>query len=571
MCTHHATFRRSSRPRAAFTLIELMISIALVLLLMLGINQVFKVTGEAVGTNQAISTGLRDGRAAQAMLSNDFNTWASDGPAIIIHSARVSAFRNKADELADRDWDPNANPAARDLAKRTIDLDGNGLEAETAVPGEVIPLAIYNNRSHRIDTLSFFGRGLFRRQTGGAFLGGNNLEEYVADMSSNEAWIWYGHLRRPDYSTPASPQNILEQYEHRNPGDDPPAGERNDNNFHAVNWMLGRMAVLLVRGQDTNADGIGDVIKDRHDREQRFIKRNFALANDSVQPLRDDARSNDSGAAAQQWQLRSGRYDLAGTDFAQFRQILENNIALMPPEHWYESMDFRFQGDPTPLKPLTPDNAARTTPVFMEHCTQFIVEYAGDFVEQSRGMAQDGAPAGQVMDVDSLNGVYHPDGQIDFVVINPDTPNESRRVRWYGMPRDVTSPTGGPPDGLIASSFSAVGNTNALVDVVPLHDVLDTATGGFVYMPPSPTNSFVERVLPRSTPQTPFGPPPQYYADYRNPGGGMPTNGQYVVAWGPDTNDQPRPKMIRIVVTIDDPEGRIAEGQTFEYVYRVGG
>jgi hypothetical protein len=29
--------------------------------------------------------------------------------------------------------------------------------------------------------------------------------------------------------------------------------------------------------------------------------------------------------------------------------------------------------------------------------------------------------------------------------------------------------------------------------------------------------------------------------------------------------------MIRIVVTIDDPDGRIAEGQTFEYVFRVGG
>ena len=46
---------------------------------------------------------------------------------------------------------------------------------------------------------------------------------------------------------------------------------------------------------------------------------------------------------------------------------------------------------------------------------------------------------------------------------------------------------------------------------------------------------------------------------------------KYVVAWGPDTVDQPRPKMVRIIVTIDDPDGRIAEGQTFEYVFRVGG
>jgi hypothetical protein len=43
-----------------------MIAIALVLLLMVGINQVFKVTGETVGTSQTIADGIRDARAAQA-------------------------------------------------------------------------------------------------------------------------------------------------------------------------------------------------------------------------------------------------------------------------------------------------------------------------------------------------------------------------------------------------------------------------------------------------------------------------------------------------------------------------
>ena len=71
-----------------------MISIALVLLLMLGINQVFKVTGEAVGTNSAISTGVRDSRAAQNAFGRDIAAWAPDSPAIIIRSERVSAFRN---------------------------------------------------------------------------------------------------------------------------------------------------------------------------------------------------------------------------------------------------------------------------------------------------------------------------------------------------------------------------------------------------------------------------------------------------------------------------------------------
>src|SRR5688500_5871632 len=113
---HRLPTPRTHAP-GGFTLAELMISIALVLLLMLGINRVFQVTGEAVGTNAALSTAVRDGRAAQAVFSADFNAFALDSPAIIIRSERVSAFRNKADAEGDRDYDPTAGPAGTDLAK----------------------------------------------------------------------------------------------------------------------------------------------------------------------------------------------------------------------------------------------------------------------------------------------------------------------------------------------------------------------------------------------------------------------------------------------------------------------
>src|SRR5687767_6660927 len=111
--------------RRAFTLIELMISIALVLLLMIGINQVFKVTGEAIGTNQAVSTGVRDGRAVQNVMASDFAAWSAQSPGIIIRSERVSAFRNKADEAQDRDW---MRGPTEEQSKRTVDIDGNGGE-----------------------------------------------------------------------------------------------------------------------------------------------------------------------------------------------------------------------------------------------------------------------------------------------------------------------------------------------------------------------------------------------------------------------------------------------------------
>jgi hypothetical protein len=47
---------------------------------------------------------------------------------------------------------------------------------------------------------------------------------------------------------------------------------------------------------------------------------------------------------------------------------------------------------------------------------------------------------------------------------------------------------------------------------------------------------------------------------------GMPLGAEYSCAWGP--ND-PKPKLIRIIFTIDDPLGRTPTGQQFENVFEV--
>ena len=57
--------RPPNQPRRAFTLIEVMISIALVLILVLGINQVFKLTSDTVGAGQALASKARDYRAGR--------------------------------------------------------------------------------------------------------------------------------------------------------------------------------------------------------------------------------------------------------------------------------------------------------------------------------------------------------------------------------------------------------------------------------------------------------------------------------------------------------------------------
>ena len=52
--------------------------------------------------------------------------------------------------------------------------------------------------------------------------------------------------------------------------------------------------------------------------------------------------------------------------------------------------------------------------------------------------------------------------------------------------------------------------------------------------------------------------------DYANPQTGVQQGETYTAAWGP--NDTNRPKMIRIIATVDDPNGRLGVGQTYEYV-----
>ena len=56
------------------------------------------------------------------------------------------------------------------------------------------------------------------------------------------------------------------------------------------------------------------------------------------------------------------------------------------------------------------------------------------------------------------------------------------------------------------------------------------------------------------------------------PSGDYPAMGAgefFVAAWGPDTQTSPKPTMIRITVVLDDPDGRIGAGQSFEYVLKL--
>jgi hypothetical protein len=191
-----------------------------------------------------------------------------------------------------------------------------------------------------------------------------------------------------------------------------------------------------------------------------------------------------------------------------------------------------------------------------------------------------------------------PDGVVDFVVDRSADPNYNtvnasptlwqRKIRWYGLPRDENGD--GRVQGWYNKGNPALSNDD-LLDVVPVRDVVRTC----IYNVITPTQT--NQGTPPTIVSTPVNFPGfvwEHFTPLSNPGGGvntlqmqspgapgdyanvtsgiLPSNSNplvnkpptYTVALGP--ND-PRIKMIRITIAIEDPNGRIANGQTFQYVF----
>src|SRR5438552_6210765 len=113
---------RSRGPTArAFTLVELMVSIALALILMIGINYIFKATSQTVSTGFALSSVTRQQRSVNRVLDDDFDfegkgyIATKDMPCIIIWSERVAAFRDRNDMNTDSDYNPADSAANREM------------------------------------------------------------------------------------------------------------------------------------------------------------------------------------------------------------------------------------------------------------------------------------------------------------------------------------------------------------------------------------------------------------------------------------------------------------------------
>lgn len=541
--------------RRAFTLVELMVAIALVVILMLGVSRVFSTASQTISVNQSISNQQRDSRAAQAVFQDDFgHILTIDAPFIVISSSVQPAFRNRADDLGDLHTTLYPSTATTNGHPLTQDIDGNNSEADVI---DRIPTTTINNRNHRVDVISFFVRGLYRRQTG-------NDGVFMESMTRTEAMVKYGHVRK--YIGTGS-LSVATNYTDPGVGTfaralATPAAPWNPNNLYASDFALARNVMLLSEGTTNDVNGYATSIVN-NGVNQHFAQRTPAQSANraNLSPLALGSQTDTNEV------VQESRYDIAGITLAQMRSLMIDYVinartTPLPAGYtatWGRSLfSYRFWCNPQINKPITSNDAARFSPIFLQGCSSFTVEFAGDFLTQN--IDQTSPNYGDVIDTyyNTVTGTKQTtDGKIDFVVIPSPVPGgqPSTAPRWYGLPRDTNG------DGIILGNVApnTPAQLRASTDVVPLRDYWQLVPREVAACAP-----FEEAM---SVAAGGFTKKPNYAATTAaNGNSGMALGAQYVCGFGP--ND-PKPRMIRITYTLDDPTGRTGEGQVFSQVFEL--
>jgi prepilin-type N-terminal cleavage/methylation domain-containing protein len=733
-----------ARRCGGFTLIELMVSIALALLLVLGINAVFKMSADTVGTGMQMSEITRQFRTVRTQFDNDFTHMASrnSNPALIIQSYNQPAFKDHNDELEAMSVKASAQPPydpsmAIDAAQAAIldvrDAEGNSVFTGTnrgSIPTRTYLPQILNNRNHRVDMLSFAVQnpnGAQRQSPnyGNGKMLTSGITQYEGYFKSTDTWVSYGHVLQPDSSVNA--ENMLSfDKTSATPGQtrflglgatqDPYTQNlytstgaatntmANPNNFYASNWILGRMAMLL--GDPSQLDNYANPYASRNLNTlnpQTYVVDPLVTASNgysstptppqqaALRPLSWGSALNVTTAAGGEVEIQTSQCDVAGLTLLSIHDKVLNaeNPAVgvylprwyLPLVAWGTGIGESGANSPTnPQLPSTPPAPANTwvwptnvatatpvglqpwhayrfmaqawpdklgtnagslngsgtqvpamhqqlavqTPVFMRGCSQFTIEFAGDYLQQVNDLNDTAAltppnpgfpasPSPQL--VGAVKGIGE-DGQIDFDVIVDNTggiPSFIKRIRWYGMTRSlddgqsVEDPTkvfpttpgatpGAPPtqseivrplyryiqnytqDPSISSRQVTPGvTTMGAITNMPFEKRVATGgLGGATYagFPDSITrpqniDSYTAAwgPLEMDLDQLPATPPVAGSADP-----------SLIALWpmlqrtGPQAAFPSRsllPWMIRITIRLDDPAGRLPDGQTMQFIFNV--
>ena len=517
----------------------------------------------------------------------------------MIYNQNGAGFLDKVDEKTDAQFDPSNEVSANNTA---VFGSRDGISTSSNPP--VLPLygsmpLIADNRNQRVDIVSFFSSGHFRRQTGLQVDPGPDTATYQSQYTSDTAYIWYGHLDLPDNN----PANWQDPRTFRPPGMTAAGAPRlpgallpqtsltNPNGFYGNQKILGRMAILLGSPAQSGANKFIPASNPH----QAYLDPGVLPANPTVsqlmQPFSFDTRTTFDGVTQiPNYFIQGSRCDLAGISLSDYSQRVMVASLLNPTTRdptWYYPLlsrvlpnaspvtqdTFRFAGKPWATRNYAPpappgplnaadrrDDMALSAPIFMKGCSQFIVEFAGDYTTQVDAPAA--VNHGQITGEAS-------DGKLDFdSVVLPNNTKQSR-IRWYGLPRSYGD------------------SIPVRVDVRPIVAFMNDPAFS-VFSGSAPALPF-EKLGYASGAAAPDAFPKKRVAEVRS----------YVCAWNPydlqfpltadplsaplvtvptATGPQPMSKaypnglmpwMIRLTIRVDDPNGRLPEGQTIQYIFNL--
>ena len=379
---------------SAFTLVELLVTIAITGVILLVVNQVFNTVSTAVGVGMATSEILTNTRAVGEQFAKDAEQMLGPGDnafMVIVNKRYNSQFIVAED-------------------------------AETST-----------TRNVRSDQLTFFrSRGTMMP------IAPEDDDRFSppATTGASEVRIWYGHALRTNSD-----------------GDGPTGGlgAAGGPNAYAGNWVLGRQAIFLDASADIThwyANGAwynADVMQVNGTDVPSPQKLWLGLADIAKRDLVGSA-STDALVSAND-EPGSPDADLLYKNTASGTYV---DIAL----HYTFAESQRLRVNPVPEDTTFESwRIAQTLPYFAGHVSDFIVEFAGDYCNNTPDRDGSPAPSGP------------PDGNID-------TFSDGGLV-WYGL--DVVPPTGG-------ASIFVTAASNDTDSTRPIYNATATAAADRTYV-----------------------------------------------------------------------------------------
>jgi len=533
-----------------------MISIALMLVLMIGINQVFKATGQAIGAGNAVASIARDARESSTNIFDDLNHVSPDCPMFFINETAVAQYKNQAD-YASNAYGPQP------LNRTDV--------------GKTVSLLMDPDRGHYAATLGFFASGNFTRHTAP-----DGALSPAFNGAAQDAFVWYGHVAQPaniiiSNSAKDTPENYVSPQDFNTTFD-----PNSVQGLFAADWVLGRQVTLLSGGAEAANLAVDPGFPFQPVANLQGTPAPFGSTPPNVTPLGYDvplistSYKPPAGTLFPYWDSQQSRCDLGAATLDQMRNrirdayVADNNSAGILTAPWWAPFVFttgplnwqglgasggafvwpspqagyppgppvfRYEINTLYQPPVDATAMARITPYLMAHASQFIVEYAGDYVQQN--------PAGG-----ALTGAG-PDGQLDYFYDATGT----KRIRWYGLPRYDAA----VPHTSATIAGGGLGLNGYFPDVIPLRDFLymmspfgNGTSPGYYTLPFSP-EKYVS-----------FPVAADYAAAFTSPNYVAGTTGDpmYTCVWTNNT-----PWMIRILVKVDDPNGQLQGGPWFEYIF----